>query len=53
MGSTNDDVGDGGSDADFDTRIALFCEFALEELVKFGVENAVYDRNDVSLLFLL
>lgn len=48
MRGANDDVCDGGRDADFDTRIALFGEFALEELVQLGVENAIYDRRVVS-----
>lgn len=42
------DVGDGGSNADFDARVALFSEFALEELVQFGVEDTV--SNELSLL---
>ena len=41
MRSTNDDVGYGGSDSDFDTRIAFLRKFALEELVQFGVEYTV------------
>jgi len=40
----DDDVGDGRGDADFDARVALFGEFALEEFVKFGVEDTVGDE---------
>ncbi len=35
------DVCDGGSDSDFNTRVALLCEFALEEFIEFGVEDSV------------
>lgn len=41
----DDDVGDGGSDADFDAGVALFSQLALEKFVEFGVEDAVYDSN--------
>jgi len=37
----DDDVGDGGSDADLDARVAFFGQFALEEFVEFGVEDTV------------
>ena len=40
MGSRTD-IGDGGSNSDFDTRISLLREFALEELVQLGVEDTI------------
>lgn len=40
----DDDVGDGGGDADFDAGVALLSELALEELVQLGVENTVGDE---------
>jgi hypothetical protein len=44
LGGADDDVGDGGGDADFDTRVTLLSEFALEELVQLGVEDTVSDE---------
>lgn len=44
LGRADDDVGDGGGDADFDARVTLLGEFALEELVQLGVENTVSDE---------
>jgi hypothetical protein len=41
MRGTDDDVGNGGSDADFDARVAFFGQFTLEEFVQFGVEDSV------------
>lgn len=41
---TDDDVGDGGGDADFDARVALLCEFTLEELVQLGVKDTIGDE---------
>ena len=38
------DVGDGWSNADLDTRVTLFSEFALEEFVQFGIEDAVGNK---------
>jgi len=38
------DVGDGGSDTDFDTGVTLLSELALEELVQLGVEDTVGDE---------
>lgn len=38
------DVGDGGSDTDFDTRVALLSQLALEELVQLGIEDTVGDE---------
>lgn len=40
----DDDVGDGGGDADFDAGVTLLGEFALEEFVQFGVEDTVRDE---------
>jgi len=40
----DDDVGNGGSDADFDARVALFRQFTLEELVQLGVEDSICDK---------
>lgn len=37
----DDDVGDGGSDADLDAGVALLSQLALEELVQLGVEDTV------------
>jgi len=37
----DDDVGDGGGDADLDAGVALLGQLALEELVQLGVENTV------------
>lgn len=51
VGCADDDVGDGGSDADFDARVALLSEFALEELVQLGVENTVCMASQYMLLF--
>ena len=44
VGGADDDVGDGGGDAHFDAGVAFLGEFALEELVQFGVENTVSDE---------
>jgi hypothetical protein len=44
MGCADDDVGDGGCDSDFDTRVSLLSQFALEELVQFCVENTIGDE---------
>lgn len=38
------DIGDCGSDPDFDTRVALFSQLALEELVQLGIEDTVGDE---------
>ena len=40
----NDDVGYSGSDTDFDARVALLCQLALEELIEFCVEDTVSDE---------
>lgn len=44
VGGADDDVGDGGSDADLDARVTLLSELALEELVELGVEDTVGDE---------
>ena len=44
MSGTNDDVGDGGSYADFDTGVTLLRELALEELVELGVKDTIGDK---------
>lgn len=44
VGCADDDVGDGGSDADFDAGIAFFGELALEKFIEFGVEDTVGDE---------
>lgn len=41
MGCANDDVGDGGCDADFDAGVSLLGQFTLEELVQLGEEDTV------------
>lgn len=38
------DVGNGGSDADFDARVTLLSEFTLEEFVQFSIEDTVGDE---------
>jgi hypothetical protein len=40
----DDDVGDGGRDADLDARVALLGQLALEELVQLGIEDTVGDE---------
>jgi hypothetical protein len=44
MGGADDDVGDGGSDSNFDAGISFFSQFTLEELVQFGVEDTICDK---------
>lgn len=44
VGGSDDDVGNGGGNADLDTGVALLSEFALEELVELGVEDTVGDE---------
>lgn len=44
VGGADDDVGDGGSDADLDAGVALLGELTLEELVELGVEDTVSDE---------
>lgn len=44
MGGSDDDVGNGGGDADLDAGVTLLSELALEELVELGVEDTVSDE---------
>lgn len=44
VGGADDDVGNGGSDADLDAGVALLGQLALEELVQLGVEDTVSDE---------
>jgi hypothetical protein len=44
VGRSNDDIGDGGCDTDFDSRVSFLSKFALEELVQFGVEDTICDE---------
>lgn len=44
VGGADDDVGDGGGDADFDARVSLLGQLALEELVQLGVEDTIGDE---------
>ena len=51
VGCADDDVGDGRSDADFDTRVSLFGQFSLKELIQFGKKHSISDlrsENEVS-----
>ena len=41
VGGADDDVGDGGRDADLDTVVSLLSELALEEPVQLGVEDTI------------
>lgn len=41
VGGADDDVGDGGRDADLDAGVTLLSKLTLEELVELGVENTV------------
>lgn len=42
------DIGDGGSNSDFDARVALLSQFTLEELVQLSVKDTV--RNELAAL---
>jgi hypothetical protein len=44
MSCTNDNFGTGRSNMDFAARIALFSEFAGEELIEFSEEDAISDK---------
>lgn len=44
VGGTDDDIGDGGGNADFDAGVALLGKLTLEELVQLGVEDTVSDE---------
>jgi hypothetical protein len=41
VGGADDDVGDGGCDADLDAGVALLGQLALEELVQLSIEDTV------------
>lgn len=41
VGCANDDIGDGGSNANLDARVSLLSEFTLEELVQLSIENTI------------
>jgi hypothetical protein len=41
VGCADDDVGDGRCDSDFDTRVSLLSQLALEELIQFSVEDTI------------
>jgi hypothetical protein len=47
-GATRTDVGDGGSNSDFDPRVTLLGQLTLEELVQLGIEDTV--RNELATL---
>jgi hypothetical protein len=44
MSCTDDNFGAGRSDADFAARIALFSEFAGEELIEFSEKDTISDK---------
>ena len=44
VGGADDDVGDSRGHPDFDARVTLLSQLALEELVELGVENTVGDE---------
>lgn len=44
VGCADDNIGDGGGDSDFDTRVSLLSQLALEEFVQFCVEDTVGDE---------
>ena len=44
VGRADDDIGHSGGNTDLDTRVALFGELALKELVQLGIEDAVSDE---------
>ena len=45
VGGSDDDIGDGGSNTDFDAGVALLGKFSLEELVQLSVEDAVCENS--------
>jgi hypothetical protein len=50
VGGADDDVGDGGSDADLDAGVTLLGKLALEEFVEFGIEDTVWNcEGEISL----
>ena len=44
VGGSDDNVGNGGGDADLDAGVTLLSELALKELVELGVEDTVSDE---------
>lgn len=44
VGCADDDVGDGGCNSDFDARVPLLSQLALEEFVQFCVEDTIGDE---------
>lgn len=44
VGGSNDDIGDGRCNSDFDAGVSFLRKFALEELVQFGVEDTICDE---------
>jgi hypothetical protein len=40
----DDDIGNGGGDADLDARVTFLSQLVLEELVQLGVEDAIGDE---------
>jgi hypothetical protein len=44
VGCANDDIGDGGGNADFNTRVSLLGQLTLEELVQFSVEDTISNK---------
>lgn len=44
VGCPDDDIGDGRSNTDFDTRVSLLGQFTLEELVQLSVEHTISDE---------
>jgi len=44
VGGANDDIRNGGCDADFDSRVSFLSKFTLEELVQFGVKDTICDK---------
>jgi len=51
VGGSDDDIGDGGSNTDFDAGVAFFGEFTLEEFVQFGEEDTIYENDPSVILF--
>jgi hypothetical protein len=44
VGCADDDVGDGGGDSNFNTRVSFLSQLTLEELVQFRVEDTIGDE---------
>jgi hypothetical protein len=51
VGCADDDVGDGGRNANLNAGVAFLSQLTLEELVELGVENAVCRWLAVSMKF--